>query len=93
MCVLDAGKTRNERALSEILQKVQFVSNERAEIEHRISLGREELTQLEGSISATLNIFGITLNAYSSQWVDQQRQQLHNDKYVTIIDQFSSTIF
>jgi hypothetical protein len=76
----DAGKTRNERALSEILQQVQKISTERSEIERRITTSREELTLLEGSISATLNIFGIQLSEYNNNWVEQQRQRLHLEK-------------
>jgi hypothetical protein len=63
------------------LQQVQKISTERSEIERRITTSREELTLLEGSISATLNIFGIQLSEYNNNWVEQQRQRLHLEKY------------
>lgn len=63
------------------MQKVQQIATERANIEKRILTSREELTKLEGSISATLNIFGTQLSECTPEWADQQRQRLHNEKY------------
>jgi hypothetical protein len=62
------------------MQQLHKVTAERLEIEKRIHGCREELTQLESTIGASMNVFGISLDQYNENWAAEMRQKLNQDK-------------